>query len=131
MDSGECDVVVVGNSAAGLSALESLTPYRAATVTVVSGEGARPYSRVLLPYYLRGRIAHADLFIRPEGYYERLDARTVFGEVVERLDPYGALDLCSAAAAPPSMTAFSCPRREPFSPPVEGPEGPESRVLDA
>ena len=80
-------VVIIGNSAAGLSALESLRRRdRAATVTVVSREGARPYSRVLLPYYLRGRIPHAGVFIRPEDYYERLDARTAFGEVVERVD---------------------------------------------
>ena len=80
-------VVIIGNSAAGLSALESLRRRdRAATVTVVSGEGARPYSRVLLPYYLRGRIPHAGVFVRPEDYYERMDARTAFGEVVERVD---------------------------------------------
>ena len=80
-------VVIIGNSAAGLSALESLRRRdRAATVTVVSSEGARPYSRVLLPYYLRGRIPHAGMFIRPDDYYERLDARTAFGEVVERVD---------------------------------------------
>lgn len=81
-------IVVIGNSAAGLSALESLRRHdRAATVTVVSGEGARPYSRVLLPYYVRGRIPGSDVFIRPEDYYERLDAKAVFGEVVERVDP--------------------------------------------
>ena len=81
-------VVIIGNSAAGLSALESLRRRdRAATVTVVSREGARPYSRVLLPYYLRGRIPHAGVFVRPEDYYERLDARTAFGEVVEGVDP--------------------------------------------
>ena len=49
--------------------------------------GGRPsVSRVLLPYYLRGRIPHEGLFIRPEDCYERLDARTVFGEAVERVD---------------------------------------------
>jgi nitrite reductase (NADH) large subunit len=80
-------VVIIGNSAAGLSALESLRRRdRAAAVTVVSGEGERPYSRVLLPYYLRGRIPHAEVFVRPQDYYERLDARTAFGEVVERVD---------------------------------------------
>ena len=80
-------VVIIGNSAAGLSALESLRRRdRTATVTVVSGEGARPYSRVLLPYFLRGRIPRAGVFVRQEDYYERLDARTAFGETVERVD---------------------------------------------
>jgi nitrite reductase (NADH) large subunit len=80
-------VVIIGNSAAGLSALESLRRRdREATVTVVSSEGARPYSRVLLPYYLRGRIPRRGLFIRPEDHYRRLDARTAFGETVERVD---------------------------------------------
>ena len=47
------------------------------------GEAARPYSRVLLPTYLRRPHPHEGLFIRPEDYYAQLDARMVFGEVVE------------------------------------------------
>jgi len=118
-------VVVIGNSAAGLSALESLRRRdRAATVTVVSGEGARPYSRVLLPYYLRGRIAHADLFVRPEDHYERLDARTVFGEVVERVDPKDHEVMLRDGRAIAYDRLLVATGSRAAAPPIEGLEGP-------
>ena len=118
-------VVIIGNSAAGLSALESLRRRdRAATVTVVSGEGARPYSRVLLPYYVRGRIAHAGVFVRPEDYYERLDARTAFGEVVERVDAEEHEVLLSDGRAIVYDRLLVATGSRAAAPPIEGLAGP-------
>ena len=58
-------VTIVGNSAAALSALESFRKRdQTATVTLVSAEPGPAYSRVLLPYYLRGRLSRDAVFIR-------------------------------------------------------------------
>jgi NADPH-dependent 2,4-dienoyl-CoA reductase/sulfur reductase-like enzyme len=81
-------VTIVGNSAAALSALESFRERdRTASVTLVSGEPGPAYSRVLLPYYLRGRLSRDGVFIRQMSDYARLHAATELGARVERVDP--------------------------------------------
>jgi len=77
-------IVIIGNSAAGLSALEAFRKKdRSSSVTIVTKEEERPYSKVLLPYYLRGKVPYNNLFIRDKDYYARMDARCVTGKVVE------------------------------------------------
>ncbi len=79
-------VVIIGNGAAGLSALETFRSRdRAAAVAVVSAEGRRPYSRVQLPYYLKGRTERRHLFVRAADFLERLGAEFI-DATVEDLD---------------------------------------------
>ncbi len=79
-------IVIIGNSAAGLSALEAFRKEdKTSLVTIVTAEGERPYSRVLLPYYLRGKVSFDNLFIRDKGYYDRLKATCITGKVVKLL----------------------------------------------
>lgn len=118
-------VVIIGNSAAGLSALEAFRRRdRSSTVTVVSAEAARPYSRVLLPYYLRGRIRHEGMFIRPKDCYERLDARIVFGEVVERVDAEQHEVVLHDDRAIAYDRLLVATGSRPAAPPIEGLKGP-------
>ncbi|MCX6373621.1 MAG: FAD-dependent oxidoreductase [Actinobacteria bacterium] len=118
-------VVIIGSSAAGLSALEAFRRRdNSSPVTVVSAEAGRPYSRVLLPYYLRGRILHEGLFIRPEDCYERLDARTVFGEFVERVDAEEREVILRDGRAIAYDRLLVAAGSRPSAPPIEGLEGP-------
>jgi nitrite reductase (NADH) large subunit len=118
-------VVIIGNSAAGLSALEAFRQRDAAArVTVVSAEGGAPYSRVLLPYYLRGRIPESGLFIRPEGYYEQLGAQTVFGEVVELVDTRSRRIALARGGSIPYDRLLVATGSRASAPPIEGLEGP-------
>lgn len=81
-------VAIVGNSAAALSALEAFRERdQTASVTLVCDETGAAYSRVLLPYYLRGKLSYDGLFIRQMDYYARMHAVTAFGARVERVDP--------------------------------------------
>ena len=84
-------IVIIGNSAAGLSALEAFRRAdQESSVTVVSKETNRPYSRVLLPYYLRGRIHHSNLFIRDKNYFQEHNAECIRGRVV-KVKPAGRI----------------------------------------
>ncbi len=77
-------IIIIGNSAAGLNALEAFRRVnRRSSVTVVSKETDRPYSRVLLPYYLRGKTPHSNLFIRDENYFKEHNAESIQGRVVK------------------------------------------------
>lgn len=63
--------MIIGNSAAGLSAVEAIRKHdKDISITVISKEGGGAYSRVLLPYVLRGKLEYDNLFIRNKQYYE-------------------------------------------------------------
>ncbi len=80
--------VIIGNSAAGLSALEAIRRVdNDCPITIISEEDLPAYSRVLLPYYIAGKIEEHQVFIRDERYYADLSAKRVFGKAVTRVEP--------------------------------------------
>ncbi len=71
-------IVIVGNSAASLAALESIRRLDGTCpVTLVADEAIPAYSRVLLPYLLSGE--RQDLSLRSPDYYRRMGVRLVLG----------------------------------------------------
>jgi len=63
-------VVIIGNSAAGLAAAKTFRKYdQTSELVIVSKEKGLPYSRVLLPYVLRGKLDYKKIFIKGEGFY--------------------------------------------------------------
>jgi NAD(P)H-nitrite reductase large subunit len=71
-------IVIVGNSAASLAALEAFRRLdRISPVTLVSDEAIPAYSRVLLPYLVSGE--RLDLSLRPSDYAERMGIRMLLG----------------------------------------------------
>jgi NAD(P)H-nitrite reductase large subunit len=71
-------IVIVGNSAASLAALEAVRRVDVKSpVTLVADEAIPAYSRVLLPYLVSGE--RLDLSLRPSGYAERMGARLLLG----------------------------------------------------
>jgi NADPH-dependent 2,4-dienoyl-CoA reductase/sulfur reductase-like enzyme len=79
--------VIIGNSAASLAAAETFRRFDPASrLTLVASEPGPAYSRVLLPYYLRGSLAREKLFIRDQDSYESLGAETRFGHTVTCVD---------------------------------------------
>lgn len=79
-------IVIVGNSAASLAALESIRRLDGkCPVTLVSDEPIPAYSRVLLPYLLSGE--RRDLSLRSPDYYQRMGAHTFLGRRAVRIEP--------------------------------------------
>jgi nitrite reductase (NADH) large subunit len=71
-------IVIVGNSAASLAALEAVRRVDTASpVTLVADEAIPAYSRVLLPYLVSGE--RLDLSLRPPDYAERMGVRMLLG----------------------------------------------------
>jgi nitrite reductase (NADH) large subunit len=71
-------IVIVGNSAASLAALEAVRRVDAKSpVTLVADEAIPAYSRVLLPYLVSGE--RQDLSLRPPDYAERMGVRMLLG----------------------------------------------------
>lgn len=66
--------VIIGNSAAGVSAAEAIRSIdKDASITIISDEKYGFYSRCLLTYYLSGQIDKEKLFIRPGDFFEKLN----------------------------------------------------------
>ena len=75
--------VVIGNGAAGLAAVKAFRKYdKASQITVVSKEGGEAYSRVLLPYVLRGKLSYDKLFLPFAKEFGKLGVEYIEGEAV-------------------------------------------------
>jgi NAD(P)H-nitrite reductase large subunit len=80
-------LVVVGNSAAALSAVRAIRARGGGErITMVSKEECHAYSPVLTTYYLRGAIPEHGLFICDAGYYADRDLDCRFGVAAVELD---------------------------------------------
>jgi NADPH-dependent 2,4-dienoyl-CoA reductase/sulfur reductase-like enzyme len=123
-------LVVVGNSAAALSALEVFRRHdRASRVTMVSVEPGPAYSRVLLPYYLRGKVSREGLVIRGPEYYERMGAELLSGVRVEGVDA-GAHELVLAGGRRIGFDRLLLATgSRPARPPIPGLDHPAVRSL--
>jgi len=80
--------VIVGASAAGVSAAETLRQRNPAADIVVISDERLVYSRPLLSYYLAGHLTEEALLYRPRDFFERLGISLV-------LDRARALDLAN------------------------------------
>jgi NADPH-dependent 2,4-dienoyl-CoA reductase/sulfur reductase-like enzyme len=82
--------VIIGGSAAGLMAAETLRAHDSeGAIILISDEAQRPYSRPLLTYLLGREIAPERLWLREEDYFARWGVTARLGERAARLDPAG------------------------------------------
>jgi nitrite reductase (NADH) large subunit len=118
-------VLIIGNSAAGLNALESFRRLdSSARVTMVSAEAGPAYSRVLLPYFLRRRLPYERLFIRRAADYARLGAQCLFETRVEQVEPSRARVRLADGRLLAYDRLLLATGARPVSPPIPGLEGP-------
>lgn len=71
-------VVIVGNGAAAVSAVEAIRAIDPVSdIVMLAGDSARPYTPCFLGRYISGRIGLDELALRPEDFYEtyRVDLR--------------------------------------------------------
>jgi nitrite reductase (NADH) large subunit len=121
-------LVIVGNGAAGLSALSRFRAVdKDSKITLVSAEGVNAYSRVLLPYYLRRKIPRENLFIRQSEDYEKLGVQTELGVGVSRVEPEAHRLILADDRSIDYDKLLIATGSRPFLPPIEGLAG--SKVL--
>ncbi|TGE31187.1 NAD(P)/FAD-dependent oxidoreductase [Desulfosporosinus sp. Sb-LF] len=80
--------IVVGNSAAGLFAIEEIRRHDTESeLIVLTAEQEPSYSRCLTTYFLAGDIPASHLYLRNADFAERLNLKIVYGVKVNRIDP--------------------------------------------
>ena len=79
--------VIIGNSAAGIRAAETLRSIDSeAEIYIVAEEEVPAYSRCQLPDYLAGDRSKGELRIRPNDFYTKNNIKTLFGQRVKSVD---------------------------------------------
>jgi nitrite reductase (NADH) large subunit len=80
--------VIIGASAAGCQAAETLRRFAPeSTITVISDEPRPLYSRPLLTYLLSGEVTPDRVWLKGEDYFSRWGLVPVLGEAVTRVNP--------------------------------------------
>ena len=84
------DFLIVGGSAAGTTAAETIrTNLPNSSITIISDENYEQYSRVLLPHYIRGKVAREQVFLKKSEWYQERKIELVKGVKAEGLDTGG------------------------------------------
>ena len=79
---------IIGNSAAGLSAVKAIRKLGdSGPIVLISAENCNAYSPVLTTYYIAGQISRSDLFLVDDGFYRKFNVETIFGRRAVEIDP--------------------------------------------
>jgi nitrite reductase (NADH) large subunit len=82
------DHLIVGNSAAGIAAIEAIRAQDATgSIAVISDENYPAYSTPLISYLIKGVTTEQKMHLRDDAFYERNGVDCIFGATVEELDP--------------------------------------------
>jgi NAD(P)H-nitrite reductase large subunit len=80
--------LIIGCGAAGWSAVQAIRTHdQDGTITMVSGETAPPYARMLLSYWLEGKVDEDVMYPFPSGYFEGLGVEVLYGQRATVLTP--------------------------------------------
>jgi NAD(P)H-nitrite reductase large subunit len=81
------NILIIGNSAAGVSAVEAIRKYdHTSTIVQLSDEQQSLYSRCLLSYYLSNTISKTGLQYRDEDFHQRMLVQLHAGKRAVRID---------------------------------------------
>lgn len=114
-------IAVIGSSAASISGIEAFRKYdQKSTIILISREGHPPYSRVLLPYFILGKIDLNQIYYRSVRFYDQLDIETFLSHSVVYIDiPHKMLYLDSGEKVPFDKLLISS-GSSPVKPPIPG-----------
>ncbi len=116
-------LVIIGNSAAGLSAAKTIRKYdQKSEITIISKEEGLAYSRVLLPYVLREKVDYNNIFIKDKAYYEE-NAITYIEDEVVALDTLEKLITVNKGQAIRYDKLLIATGSHAVTPPIEGLNG--------
>jgi len=80
--------VIIGNSAAGIAAVEAIRQKdKVSKVMVISDEDYSSYCRCLISYYLAGEVKEDKVLYKPETFYKENNIELLLNKKVLRVDP--------------------------------------------
>ncbi|MFA4842551.1 MAG: FAD-dependent oxidoreductase [Candidatus Omnitrophota bacterium] len=80
--------VIIGNSAAGIAAIEGIRRRDSTSrICVISDEDYPAYCRCLLSYYLAGEVGEDKILYRPKDFYQENGVELLLNKKVLRIEP--------------------------------------------
>lgn len=114
------EYVIIGNGTAAVGCIEGIRSIDSeSSITVVSAEHHKVYSRPLISYYLEGKTDLKRIAYRPEDFYEKNNVRLVFGKAV-KCDAKKQTVILSDKEKLHYDKLCLCTGSSPFVPPFEG-----------
>ncbi len=119
--------LIIGNSAAGVAAVESIRQYdKTGTLAVVSDEPWHTYSRPLISYLLEGKTTQEKMRYRGDSFYERYAVDTYLGVRAEKLDTKKRTVTLSDGVVLKYEKLLLATGSVPFVPPISGCPAPNT-----
>lgn len=115
--------LIIGASAAGLAAAESIRRYdKQGTVTVLTEEAYLPYSRPSISYYLKGKVKESDMALRKPSFYKQNKIDVVTGTRVTAIDRQNKIVRAGRRSFPYDKLCLAT-GSVPFVPPMDNVKG--------
>jgi len=87
--------IIIGNSAAGIAAVEAIRQRdKDSKIIVVSDEDYSAYCRCMISYYLAGDVKEDKILYRPKDFYKDNNVELVLNKKVSRVDPKKSRIVC-------------------------------------
>lgn len=115
--------VIIGASAAGLSTAESIRKNdKTGEITILTREAFLPYSRPSISYFLKGKVAESDMYLRKPSYYKTNKINIVTNADVKSIDVDNKLVKVGRKSYPYDKLCLATGSK-PFMPPMKNVEG--------
>jgi NAD(P)H-nitrite reductase large subunit len=112
--------VIIGNSAAGIGAVEGIRQKdKQGEITVITNEQYHTYSRPLISYLLLGKVTEEGMKYRGGGFYKDNNCTLLANTSVTQIDAAKKLVLCGDKKIPYDKLLVAS-GSSPFVPPFEG-----------
>lgn len=124
--------VIIGNSSAAITAIETIRRYdQAADVSVIWDEnGKRPYNPTVITHMIGGHVHSRDgRYLRGEDYYERMRVELLAGSPAKAVRPdQGVVELADGRRVPYDRCLVAT-GAAPAIPPIEGVDPAKAHVV--
>lgn len=116
--------VIVGNSIAGIAAIEAIRERDSdRPILIIDREMREAYSRPLISYYLEGRVDEEQMRLRPKEYYRKMNATALAGTALA-LKTRERLIITENNGRIPYKKLLLAVGADPVIPPIPGIDGP-------
>ncbi|MCC8072944.1 MAG: FAD-dependent oxidoreductase [Clostridiales bacterium] len=115
--------VIIGASAAGLAAAESIRKTdKLGTITLITEEDYFPYSRPSISYYLKGKVKESDMLLRKPNFYKTNKIDVVTSTKITAVDREKKIVKAGRKSFSYDKLCL-CTGSKPFVPPMENVKG--------
>ncbi len=112
--------VIIGNSAAGLSAANEIRKNdKISRITILSAEKYYAYGRPMISYYLKGKISLDKVFLKGKDFYKKQKIDIVFDKAISIDKTSKEVNTVSGNSIPYDKLIIAT-GSEPFIPPMDG-----------